>query len=110
MYTSSIPVMETKRLILREIRESDSVDMFEYAHLDNVGPVAGWAPHKRISETRAIISLFNDKKFNGQLGTIAIVLKENNKMIGTVELHTFTPGFKAELGYTVNPQYWGRGI
>ncbi len=110
MYSFSIPVMETKRLILREIKESDSKDMFEYAHLDNVGPVAGWAPHKRISETRAIISLFNDKKYNGQLGTIAIILKENNKMIGTVELHTFTAGFKAELGYTVNPAYWGMGI
>ena len=34
---------------------------------------------------------------------------ENNKMIGTVELHTYTPSFKAELGYTVSPYYWGFG-
>ena len=30
-------------------------------------------------------------------------------MIGTAELHTFTPNFKAELGYTINPEYWGNG-
>ena len=102
--------METKRLILREIKESDFVDMYEYAKLPNVGPVAGWAPHKRLGETKAIISLFNDKKLCGQLGTVAIVWKENNKMIGTVELHSYVSGFKAELGYTVNPEYWNRGI
>ena len=55
MFDLSVPRMETKRLILREIRESDFVDMFEYAKLPNVGPVAGWAPHKRLGETKAII-------------------------------------------------------
>ena len=110
MYDLSVPHMETKRLILREIKESDFVDMYEYAKLPNVGPVAGWAPHKRLGETKAIISLFNDKKLCGQLGTVAIVWKENNKMIGTVELHSYVSGFKAELGYTVNPEYCNRGI
>lgn len=110
MYRTSVPHMETKRLFLREIEEDDAYDMYEYAHLDNVGPVAGWAPHKRLSDTRAVINLFHEKKLCGQLGTIAIVLKENNKMIGTVELHTLLPRFKAELGYTVSPKYWGKGI
>ena len=79
MYALDVPYMETKRLILRETKESDFVDMFEYAKLPNVGPVAGWAPHRRLGETKAILRLFNDKKLCGQLGTIAIVYKENNK-------------------------------
>ena len=37
-------------------------------------------------------------------------LKENGKMIGTAELHTYFPNFKAELGYTINPNYWGNGF
>lgn len=110
MFDLSVPYMETKRLILRETKESDFVDMFEYAHLPYIGPVAGWAPHKRLGETKAILRLFEDKKLYGQLGTVAIINKEDNKMIGTVELHTYTAGFKAELGYTVNPLYWGQGI
>ena len=36
-----LPVLETPRLIIREIEESDVYDMFEYASLPNVGPVAG---------------------------------------------------------------------
>lgn len=109
MFSLDVPFMETKRLFLREICEEDARDFFEYAKLDYVGPVAGWAPHRRISETKAIINLFEDKKLYGQLGTVAIILKENNKMIGTCELHTYTAGFKAELGYTINPEYWGNG-
>ncbi len=110
MYNTSVPYMETERLILRETKPSDFKDMFEYAHLPYIGPVAGWAPHRTLGETRGVLKLFNDKKSYGQLGTIAVIWKENNKMIGTVELHTFIAGFKAELGYTINPEYWGKGI
>lgn len=109
MFNLDVPYMETERLILREICDDDAKDMFEYASLPYVGPLAGWAPHKRLSETRAIISLFADKKIYGQLGTVAIILKDENKMIGTAELHTYVAGFKAELGYTINPAYWGNG-
>ena len=105
-----LPVLFTPRLILREVEEKDYLDMYEYARLPYVGPNAGWKPHSSLSETRSIIRLFHEKKRLGQLGTFAIVWRETNKMIGTVELHTFVKGFKAELGYTVNPAYWGRGI
>ena len=109
MYDTIVPYMETKRLILREILERDFVDMYEYAHLPNVGYYAGWAPHRRLGDTKTIIKLFRAKESIGQLGTVAIVLKDTNKMIGTAELHTYVPDFKAELGYTINPEYWGNG-
>lgn len=104
-----LPIIETKRLILREIRIDDCIDMFEYASLPGFGPVAGWQPHRSIDETKSIIKLFIDKKKYGQLGTYAIVLKEENKMIGTLELHTYIRGFKAELGYSINPRYQNKG-
>ena len=105
-----MPVIETKRLILREIQLSDCVDMFEYATLPYFGPMAGWQPHRTVGETRSIIQLFLDKKKYGQLGTFAVCLKEeNNKMIGTLELHTYLRGFKAELGYSINPKYQNKG-
>ena len=31
-------------------------------------------------------------------------------MIGTIELYNHSPLFKAELGYALNPKYWGKGI
>ena len=104
-----LPVIETKRLILCEVRLSDCEDMFEYASLPNFGPMAGWQPHRTVGETRSILQLFLDKKKYGQLGTFAVILKEENKMIGTLELHTYMRGFKAELGYSINPRYQGNG-
>ena len=110
MVNLDAPTMETKRLILRETQLKDYKDMYQYAHLPNVGPYAGWEPHSSPRYSKSVLRLFADKKLYGQLGTLAIIWKENMKMIGTVELHTYTDGFKAELGYTVSPEYWGRGI
>lgn len=105
-----LPIIETERLILREIKESDVNDMYEYAHLPYIGPSAGWAPHQSKEETRTIIRMMNGKYRFGGVGTFAIVYKENSKMIGTIELHSMVKNYKAELGYTVNPEYWGKGI
>lgn len=105
----SLPIINTPRLILREIEVRDTLSMFEFANLPNVGPTAGWQPHSSISETRQIIKMFQSKKKYGQPGVFAIILRENNKMIGTIELHTYVKNFKAELGYTINPTYWGNG-
>ncbi|MDY0209577.1 MAG: GNAT family protein [Bacilli bacterium] len=105
----NLPVLTTKRLILREIEDKDCYDMYEYACLSFIGPSAGWEPHESLSHTKNIIKLFKGKIDYGQLGVFAIVLQESNKMIGTIELHSYIKGFKAELGYTINPRYWGKG-
>lgn len=102
-------IIETKRLIIREIKQTDANDMFEYAQLPIVGPVAGWEPHQSILDTKTVIQMHRDKKKYGQLPTFAVVLKSSDKMIGTVELHSYIKGYKAELGYTINPSYWGNG-
>ena len=103
------PILETKRLILRELKIADAKDMYEYASLPEVGPMAGWEPHPSITHTKSVIQMYHDKKKFGQLGVFAIILKETKKMIGTVELHSYIKGFKAELGYTLNPAYRGFG-
>ncbi len=105
----NLPLLETERLYLREVEESDTYDMYEYAQLPNVGPVAGWEPHISPSYTKSVIKMFRNKYQYGQLGVFAIVLKSTGKMIGTVELHTYVKGHKAELGYTVSPYFWGNG-
>lgn len=105
----NLPIIETPRLVLREIEITDAYDMYEYAKLKDVGPNAGWKPHISITETKATIKLFLSKGKYGQPGVFAICLKDTDKMIGTVELHTLSRDFKAELGYTINPKYWGKG-
>ena len=43
--------METERLILRRWKDDDAEDLFKYALDPDVGPVAGWPPHKNIQES-----------------------------------------------------------
>lgn len=38
--------METKRLILRKWTEEDAENLYKYAKDPDVGPVAGWPPHR----------------------------------------------------------------
>ncbi len=103
------PKYITKNLILREVEMSDALDFFSYACRDDVGPTAGWKPHRSISDTKAIIAMFRQKKYENQLPTLAITLKETGEMIGTLELHSYESGYKAELGYSLNPLYQGKG-
>lgn len=105
-----LPVIETERLILRNIDMRDHMDMYEYAKTPYVGPNAGWEPHKSITQTMGIIAMMINNPNNGSLGTFAIVLKEENRMIGTIELFNMTQSYKAELGYALNYKYWGQGI
>lgn len=106
----NMPEIETNRLILREISERDIYDMYEYARLPFIGPVAGWEPHDSLAYTKNVINTYRKKTQYGQLGVFAVILKENRKMIGTCELHSYFKDFKAELGYTINPLYWGNGF
>ncbi len=100
---------ETKRLLLRNWTLEDSADMFEYAKNDLVGPNAGWPQHKTEEESKKIISNFIKDD-----DVLAVVLKSENKVIGSIGLHDRKPDEKItsnqrEIGYVLNPEYWGNG-
>ena len=48
-------VIHTERLTLRPWREADAASLFTYASDPDVGPAAGWPPHRSIEESREII-------------------------------------------------------
>lgn len=73
--------METDRLILRKWRISDAESLYEYASDPDVGPIAGWQPHKSIDESREVIK----NVFCGA-ECYAICEKGADRAIGAVEL------------------------
>jgi len=100
--------LETERLILRAWSIGDADDFYEYAKHPEVGLNGGWPPHTSKEESLKVIQYFiNDNDI------WAIVLKENNKVIGSVGLHADSKraGISVkELGFVVSADYWGRGI
>lgn len=106
--------IETERLILRPFIQTDLDDFYEYASVEGVGEMAGWKHHQSKEESQQILNRFieNDKTF-------AIVLKSNNKVIGSLgieeygmedKLTEFSNYIGREIGYVLSKSYWGIGI
>lgn len=103
--------IETERLILRDASVDDAEDMFEYAKLEEVTKYLSWKPHISVKDSEKILDLLSkEAKEKDSYVLKAIVLKENNKMIGTIDARIFGDGLKdAEFGYCLNPKYWNKG-
>ena len=102
--------IETPRLILRPWRENDLADFNEYASVDGVGQMAGWLPHKSMEESKMILDMFMADK-----NTLALELKENGKVIGSIGLEDIdfpdARGMQGrEVGYALSKTYWGKGL
>lgn len=103
--------IETERLILRDASVDDAEDMFEYAKLEEVTKYLSWKPHISVKDSEKILDMLSKEAKEKDSYTLkAIVLKENDKMIGTIDARIFGEGLKdAEFGYCLNPKYWNKG-
>ena len=72
--------MKTDRIILRPWRESDAEILFKWASNPDVGPRAGWPPHKSVEESLEIIRTV----FNDATNTWAIELKETVNRLSAI--------------------------
>ena len=108
---SRIPTIETERLILRGMRVSDKEDMYEYACLPTVTRFLTWEPHTSISYTKQYLEYIGSRYRVGDFYDWAVVYKENGKMIGTCGFSRIDcRNDLGEVGYVLNPDYWGKGI
>lgn len=67
--------METERILLRPWRDSDAESLFKWASDPDVGPRAGWPPHKSVQENLEIIRTV----FKEATNTWAIEWKETGE-------------------------------
>lgn len=103
-------ILQTERLILRPWNEADAEGLFEYAKDPDVGPIAGWPPHKNVEESLEVI-----KNVLAVEESYAICENGSNRAIGAIALklngHTDMTerDDECELGYWLAKPYWGRG-
>ena len=108
---SDISTLETERLVLREMRVCDCYDMFEYAKNSDVTKYLTWSPHPDVEYTKAYLQNLKNHYKMGMFYDWALVLKNENKMIGTCGFTRFNlASDSAEIGYVINPVYRGKGI
>ena len=100
----------TERLLLRRWKPSDAEALYKYACDPEVGPHAGWPPHKNVEESKMIIrELFTNDY------TWAVILKETNEPIGCMGYYPFGKSNieigenDAEVGYWIGKPHWNNG-
>ena len=110
----SFPVLETERLILRQINEKDAPQVFEFNSslemLKYVPRDPFTKPEQGIKKTKDFINGFVEKK--GIWWTFALKSKkESDKLIGYGGLFDISiENNKAEVGYGLLQEYCGQGI
>ena len=104
-------ILHTDRLILRNWNETDKEAMYTYASDPEVGPPAGWPPHKSVEESLSVIQ----NVLSGP-ESYAICLKGTDEPIGCIDLKMkertdlTDRDDECEMGYWLGKPFWGRGI
>lgn len=94
--------METDRLIIDTVKETDKEDYFTNISHD-----------KKVLETficryAETLEDFDFSDYSGREDLFAIRLKENGRLIGILSLFDEKDG-SCEIGYGIGSAYWGRG-
>lgn len=103
-------MLTTERLLLRPWAESDAADLFVCARDPQVGPIAGWPPHRSVEESLSVI-----RTALSGAQCYAICQKADGRPIGAAELMLCTHtkltdrADECELGYWLGKPYWGNG-
>lgn len=108
----NLETLETERLILRPFRIEDSKDLYEILSNENVTKLTRMDTYTNINEVINTINKYiNFKEEEGQTQAWAIEYKQNGKMIGRIRYSYWdTNNDRAEIGYYLNEEYWGKGI
>ncbi len=108
---SHMPELTTERLTLRRMLVVDTDDMYEYAGQTEVTKYLTWYPHPDRTYTREYLQYLGSRYSAGMFYDWAVIYEPDCKMIGTCGFTSFnTAADSAEVGYVLNPAYWGKGI
>jgi ribosomal-protein-alanine N-acetyltransferase len=107
-------ILETERLILREMLPSDAASLFEMDSNPNVHKYLWNKPVASIDEVYHYIELVRNQYLKNNIGRFVVVLKETNELIGWAGLKYNTEMVNNkvdfyDIGYRLNENFWGKG-
>ncbi len=105
----NMSAIETERLFLSPwtLTVEDVKGLYDYAKNPNVGPNAGWAPHKSEDESANVI-----KEMFMPYEVWSIRDRETGELMGSIGLEPDRrrEGVNSrELGYSLGEEFWGHG-
>ena len=104
------PVIETDRLILREIKANDRIELFKIFSSEAVMKYYGMFPYNSIEEADILISRFSKAFDENKSIRWGIELKSEKVLIGTCGFHNWNKTHRrVEIGYELYNKYWRKG-
>ncbi|CAN1516168.1 RimL Acetyltransferases, including N-acetylases of ribosomal proteins [Flavobacteriaceae bacterium] len=106
------PVIETPRLLLRQVNINDTEAILSLRSNDEVMKYIPRPYLKNKEDATALIAMFDDKIENGiGINWGITYLDEPNKLIGIIGHYRIKPEhYRAEVGYMLFPDHKGKGI
>ena len=111
MNFSPFPILETNRLLLRSLKESDCNVIFYLRSNAKVNQFIKRPKPENIDDALAFINKIKKNVSNNECIYWCITLKDNPNLIGTISLWNFSEDRKtAEVGYDLHPDFHKKGI
>ncbi|KAL3444605.1 putative GNAT family acetyltransferase [Aspergillus insuetus] len=115
---NTLPLIATKNLLLRPLADSDAEDLFAIRSRAEVAKTNHpKTPHQSVAETREWMAtkIFGEGSAEHLIGRhFTYVLIENKgrdhqdgRVVGYVGINEVYPS--PEIGYSIHPDYWGKG-
>ncbi|MEO5571920.1 MAG: GNAT family N-acetyltransferase [Bacteroidia bacterium] len=107
---NGFPVLESERLVYQQISDADAPDIFELRTNEKILKYSDRLPMKNMQEAMDMVKIISDSfdNYNGIAWTMK--LKDTKKTVGHVTFwRIIKEHHRAEIGYAMFPQYWGKG-
>ncbi|ATC34817.1 GNAT family N-acetyltransferase [Elizabethkingia anophelis] len=103
------PILETERLLLRELNPDDAGDFFNLNENPNVIKYTGDKAFQNIDEAREFLENYQNYRLNGY-GRWAVMSKENNEFVGWCGLKYNSSTDETDVGFRFFEHYWNKGF
>jgi ribosomal-protein-alanine N-acetyltransferase len=109
---SPFPQLSSNRLILDAVQITDAPEILSLRSDEKVMQYIGRERAKTLEEAEAFATRITEDVKNNEGITWRINLKEMpGKLIGTIGFwRILKPHYRAEIGYMISPDFWGKGL
>lgn len=102
-------MIETERLILRKLKESDLDYIYAWGSDEDVTKYVTFPTHKSKEDTKKILDYWLNEYKNSNAIRFAIENKEISEVMGMIDVVEITSDGYPEIGYASAKKYWGKG-
>lgn len=109
--STPLPILETERLLLRDISDEDATEVLALRSNPEVMRFIPRPLLTNLDDALKHIRMMHHAAARFEGSNFAVTLKPDNTMIGIVGYYRLQPeNFRSEIGYIIDPKHHGKGI